>query len=625
MLGGKNNGGNSPPVALYSAQEKEPDEKIKVIMAAGSKSRSTFSMEFFPPRTDKGMINLQDRIKRLSMLRPLFIDVTWPSDGSGVPKTKEICKYIREHTDSACLMHICCTNVKEDVVLDALEFAKDHGIRNLLVLRGDPPMEDFTGETQDPNVRFRYASDLVKFVREKYGDLFCVAVAGYPEGHPSCASYEEDLEHLKMKVEAGADLIMCQLCYDVDIFARYAADCRKIGIEVPIIPGIMPIITYRQFTRITSLSQTMVPEETLEQLRQSGADDERVQAIGVDIIGKIITALQAHGFNILHFYTMNMEKPLVSILKNAGLIPDSVSVESMPWRRVLPQPTPGAQGEGSRTFVEENRLDEVVRPIFWQNRPQSYILRTESWDQFPNGRWGDNRSPAFGFLSEHHLINSLDRSKCPWLKYKLESEDDLFEVFVAFLKGDLGSLPWLEESLTTEAGYIIEQLLNLNRHGYLTINSQPAVNGAGSRHPDFGWGPPRGTVYQKSYVEFFCSRQRLDAIISKIGNSQVVKYDARNRAGERLTNYEEHHETTAVTWGVFPGREILQPTVVDAESFNVWKDEAFHIWQTHWWDLLGHKSIGKEVLRDVIENYFLVNVVNNDFVEGNVFDLWKDL
>merc|ERR1719316_1005648 len=188
----------------------------------------------------------------------MWIDVTWGAGGSTADKTLELCiNAIKVHGLNV-MMHLTCTNMPKEKLLEALMVCKENGIRNILALRGDPPAGVNQGEWKQVEGGFAYAVDLVKFIRQEFGDFFCIAVAGYPEGHLEATSLEDDLKHLKEKVDAGADLIVTQLFYGNELFQEWVAKCRKMGITIPILPGIMPIQSFGGFTRMTGLCKTFV-------------------------------------------------------------------------------------------------------------------------------------------------------------------------------------------------------------------------------------------------------------------------------------------------------------------------------------------------------------------------------
>jgi methylenetetrahydrofolate reductase (NADPH) len=266
---------------------------------------------------------------------------------------------------------------------------------------------------------------------------------------------------------------------------------------------------------------------------------------------------------------------------------------------------------------------EEVRPIYWANRPRTYIARTEEWDAFPNGRWGDSRSPAFSTLDDYHHSTLYSNSAALRLQEwgTPLTLDDIITVFLSYLDGKISRLPWNDTKLAQESKQIFTQIHNLNKHGFLTINSQPAVNCAPSDHADYGWGPKSGFVWQKAYIEFFCSPENLEILKKNFLSYPSLSYQAVNKKGEHFQNV---NTVSAVTWGAFPNSEIKQPTIVDPDIFlRFWKDEAFALWFSQWGSLYDEGSISRQVIDNIMENYFLVNIVDNDFTKlGNIFSVF---
>eukprot|EP01111_Echinosteliopsis_oligospora_P006207 TRINITY_DN2025_c0_g2_i1.p1 TRINITY_DN2025_c0_g2~~TRINITY_DN2025_c0_g2_i1.p1 ORF type:complete len:606 (-),score=208.44 TRINITY_DN2025_c0_g2_i1:43-1860(-) len=564
-----------------------------------------FSFEYFPPKTLEGVQNLYGRLQRMLLLEPLWIDVTWGAGGSTSELTLDICENSQNFCGLETMMHLTCTNMPREQIDDALSRAKAAGIRNILALRGDPPRGE---EWKQVEGGFGYAVDLVKYIKQQYGDWFGVAVAGYPESHTDSTDKEEDIKHLKAKVDAGADLIITQLFYDVDIFIDFVKACRAAGIKCPIVPGIMPIQTYAGFKRMTSLCKTHVPQCIWDQVDPVKDNDEQVKKEGIKIAIQMCKKIMEAGIPYLHFYTLNLEKSVTKILIGLGMINKEQLGRSLPW-------TQSCGGAGKR-------LKEEVRPIFWKHRPHSYILRTGSWDDFPNGRWGDHRSPAFGDLSDYHIYN-LHVQKGGYTIDPLgepKSQQEIYDVFARFCTGEVPS-PFNEQPLSLETEVIKEKLVKINKQGYLTINSQPAVNGALSSDALFGWGPKDGFVYQKAYIEFFTSPSNLQKLVSAAKNFPYITYHAVNQKGETMTNTKS---ANAVTWGVFPGKEIIQPTVVDAASFIVWKDEAFGLWRSKWSQKYEQGSASRTALEAMISSFFLVSIVDNNYINGDIFALFAE-
>jgi len=566
-----------------------------------------YSFEYFPPKTNAGLINLYNRMDRMvARFEPLFVDVTWGAGGSTAKLTLEISKNAQNYCATDVLMHLTCTNMPRDSVKDALESAKAAGIRNILALRGDPPLGKDTWEQCEEG--FAHAIDLVKFIREEYGDFFGIAVAGYPEGHISSKSLEEDVKHLKMKVDAGADFIMTQLFYDVDLFLSFVKRCREAGITVPIVPGLMPISSYNAFKRMIAFTKASVPSHVLKALEPIKNNDAMVKAYGIELGISMLKKILASGIPGFHFYTLNLEKSVTKILAGLGLasLPQRGKRE-LPWKR----------------SCATRRQKEDVRPIFWANRPYSYLSRTISWDEFPNGRWGNSTSPAYGELYDYHLMGlkttSIRDRQRMWGE-ELKSEQDVFDKFADYIDGKISRLPWCETGILLETLPLKQKLMNLNKNGFLTINSQPRVNGARSDDKVVGWGGANGYVYQKAYIEFFASADRIRALqkLAQKKEFETLSYHAVNAKGDQLSNYSNQNSVNAVTWGVFPGREIIQPTVVDMGSFRVWKDEAFALWVSQWRAIYPDKSQSRDLVQHIHDTYYLCNVVENDYVAGDL-------
>lgn len=236
--------------------------------------KAWYSYEYFPPKTAAGKSfglisfiifeilgeeNLVDRIGRMATTNPLWVDVTWGAGGSSFATTLDLCGHITKYIGLDVLMHLTCTGMTRERCIEALDTAKAYGIRNILALRGDPP---FGVENWEPiDNGFAYATQLVAFIKEKYGDYFCVVVAGYPEVHAQATSREDDILHLKEKTDAGADIVITQLFYNNDLYFKWVEDCRKAGVKdsVTFIPGLMPILGYERFQKTIDFCKTNVP------------------------------------------------------------------------------------------------------------------------------------------------------------------------------------------------------------------------------------------------------------------------------------------------------------------------------------------------------------------------------
>jgi methylenetetrahydrofolate reductase (NADPH) len=550
----------------------------------------SFSFEYFPPKTAQGVQNLYERIERMYNFGPKFIDITWGAGGRIAELTCEMVVQAQTYFGLETCMHLTCTDMGEEKVNDALRKAYKAGCTNILALRGDPPRDKEKWEAADGG--FQYARDLVRHIRDTYGDHFDIGVAGYPEGCDDNKDEEQLLDHLKEKVDMGATFIVTQMFYDVDNFLRWVDKVRAKGIDVPIVPGIMPIATYASFIRRANHMKCKIPEEWMVRLDPVKNDDVAVREVGKVLVAEMCRKILAAGIRHLHFYTMNLAQATRMLLEELEWMPSANRPlkQALPWKQSL--------GLGRR--------EEDVRPIFWRNRNKSYVLRTQDWDEFPNGRWGDSRSPAFGELDAYGigLTGTNEENRKKWGEPR--SINDIAGLFVKYLEKKIEALPWSEAPLTSEADEIKDDLLALNRRGFLTINSQPAVNGVKSSHPIHGWGPPGGYVYQKAYIELLVHPDVFPEMVRRIEQTPDLTYYAVKREGDFTTN-APNEGPNAVTWGVFPGKEIVQPTIVESISFLAWKDEAFQL-GTDWARCYEAGTPSRLLLDDMMQRWYLVNI-----------------
>merc|ERR1719281_1709972 len=267
----------------------------------------------------------------------MWIDVTWGAGGSTADKTLEICIHALKYSGLNVMMHLTCTNMPKEKLKETLDVCKQNGICNILALRGDPPGHLEQGAASEGFKQceggFAYATDLVKYIRQEFGDYFCIAVAGYPEGHLEAVSFDDDMKHLKEKVDAGADLIVTQLFYDNPSFLGYVERCRAMGITIPILPGIMPIQSYAGFNKMTTLCKTKVPDWIPERLDAVKDDEEKVKDAGVQIGIEQCKELVEKGTPGLHFYTLNLESSVMRIVQGLGLVPDWTASREHPWKQ----------------------------------------------------------------------------------------------------------------------------------------------------------------------------------------------------------------------------------------------------------------------------------------------------
>lgn len=599
-------------------------------------SRPTVSFEFFPAKTDAGVFNLLARVEEMGLaLQPTFVTLTWRSAFKDEKLWLRIGAHIQREFQLDVLLHLTC-HLPREQLKQVLKNAREAGIRNILALRGDPPIG---AERWQPVPNgLNNAVDLIKLIREEHGDYFCIACAGYAEVHteswnhpdlpPSAEARALDIERLRLKQDAGADFIITQFFFDVDNMLQWIAECRAAGITIPILPGYLPIQNYSSFCKFTSWCKTRVPPEVLEALERIKNDDAAVRRYGTQLAADTCRRLLDSGLvRSLHFYTMNLATTVTEVLEQLELVP-SRNQRELPWQSTLQRRNGYGNGnDNTSVAINGNGASngygngngngaEQVRPIFWSNRQASYIARTAAWDDFPNGRWGDRTSPAYGELSEYYLAFKRPKADRVQLWGAPQSPADVSQVFVRFLDGQVKQLPWCEQALSLESAAIREHLKWLNANGFLTINSQPRVNGAPSSDPSVGWGGDDGYVFQKAYVEFFVAPELLAKLIAAIEHDfPHLSYHALNRAGEEFRNTPAR-SVNAVTWGVFPGREIIQPTIVDSDSFAAWKNEAFELWLTQWASAYPADSPSAGVIQHICDSYFLVNIVDNDYANG---------
>jgi methylenetetrahydrofolate reductase (NADPH) len=575
---------------------------------AKNPSEQFFSFEYFPPKTEEGVFNLFSRMDRMCAAGPMWVDVTWGAGGSSSETTLAICENALECVGVDVLMHLTCTNTTEKDLRDVLNRCKSKGLCNILALRGDPPANQKEWTATEGG--FKTSTDLVRFIRKEHGDYFCIGVAAYPEGHTDCTTEEEkqkDLGYFKGKVDAGADFGVTQLFYDTSIYFDYMKKIRALGVpeSFEVYPGLMPIQNYGGFQRMTTFCKTYVPQEIRDRLEPIQNDDAAVKAYGIELAIKMGKELLAGGAPSLHVYTLNLETSAMAIVEGLDMVSLIKPAKTYPW----------AKGTGKRGEME------TTRPIFWAQRARSYVDRTSSWDDFPNGRFGARESPAYGIFTKPPKPSEkmIKERREMW---SFEGLKGLGEVFCNFLLPNNGvkCLPWCSDVPGDETVCIRAQLSKLCMAGMFTINSQPRVNGALSTDPLFGWGPADGVVYQKAYVEFFCSPSTLKVFEEQMAGHKAIEYMAVNMKGDMRKNTPERSpHVTAVTWGVFCGQEIQQPTVVDLDSFLAWKDEAFALW-SDWCDALpADKEESRKIVKSCQQDWYLVNAVDNNYLSSDLF------
>ncbi|QRW27768.1 methylenetetrahydrofolate reductase [Rhizoctonia solani] len=497
-----------------------------------------FTFEFFPPRTEQGYSNLLTRITGLASLKPIAASVTWGAGGSTRDRSLDLAAFCQAENGLDTILHLTCTNMEKGTIDEALTTAMEKGVSTTGTSRRSSQRR---GVLDSYRPRFQHAEDLVTYIKQhpKFGNHFCIGVAGYPDGHSEGGSEEEQLTHLKRKVEAGAEFIITQLFYDVEKFKSWLRKVRNTGIR-------------------TSNTWNDAPTN----VRNFYPDDRFMQSYALEATQHAATSLAEH----------------------------------------------------TRTGTLRTAAEAI----------------NSGWDDFPNGRFGDSKSPAFGAVDPwdggglgvppHVAISQWGRPT---------TEQDLADLFLAYLNHKAPTTPFSPTPLSDESITILPHLISLTSKGLWTVASQPAVDGILSSDPVVGWGPKDGRVFQKSEVA---------KAIEDSGDGWVTFFAGNNDDGF-LSNIPDSG-SNAVTWGVFPGQEIAQPTIIDRDSFLAWKasiytwtmreiaieymeqDDAFMIW--HDFGLCySPDSPTRKLLENVTKTRWLVSIVHHDYKDPNA--LWDFL
>jgi methylenetetrahydrofolate reductase (NADPH) len=277
----------------------------------------TVSIEFFPPKTPKGDAALLDEIAILKTLRPSFCSVTYGAGGSTQGKTVELVTKLRHEVGLEVMCHLTVVNQSKDEVRSVLDALIGNGVENIIALRGDPPGG---GSDWVPHPDgFEYSRQLVEEAVSRRPGWFSIAVAGFPEVHPRAVSREADLRYLKEKVDAGADAVITQLFFDNDDYYRYVEDVRRLGVAVPVVPGVLPIQSAAQTRRFTAMCGSKIPPRLEARLAKVEADDAAALAMGIDYATEQCEGLLRFGVPGIHFYSLNKSRSVKAIYENLEL------------------------------------------------------------------------------------------------------------------------------------------------------------------------------------------------------------------------------------------------------------------------------------------------------------------
>lgn len=278
-----------------------------------SNKLETLSFEFFPPRTDKGVANLHRAREQLETLQPEFFSVTYGAGGTSQDQTLDTVLQIQEKSAADAVPHLTCIGSTREKIGALLDDYKSKGISRLVALRGDLP------EGCDDPGEFKHASDLVRFIRDTTGNHFQLEVACYPEFHPQAASPDADITHFKHKVDAGANRAITQYFFNADAFFQFRDACVKQQIDIPIMPGIMPITNVHGLLKFSDRCGAGIPRWIRCRLEEYAGDQESLIAFGIDVISDLCQRLLDNDVNSLHFYCMNRAQPSMQICNNLGM------------------------------------------------------------------------------------------------------------------------------------------------------------------------------------------------------------------------------------------------------------------------------------------------------------------
>jgi methylenetetrahydrofolate reductase (NADPH) len=285
-----------------------PDRPISALFAA---DRPLKSVEFFPPKDDAGVEQLRLTAREIRKLSPDYVSITYGAGGSTRERTAQIARQLREEQGFVTMAHLTCVNHSPAEIAQIAAAHHASGIRNLMALRGDVPKDMAAATAFQPGLR--YGADLVALLKRSQPD-FCLGVGGYPEKHPEATSAAFDLDNLKRKVDAGADFIVTQLFFDNAVYYRFVEACRARGITVPIIPGIMPVLSLKQIRRFTDMCGATLPAPLVRRLEAAGDSPDAVEFVGLEWAVTQIRGLLANHAPGYHLYALNRAKSALALV-----------------------------------------------------------------------------------------------------------------------------------------------------------------------------------------------------------------------------------------------------------------------------------------------------------------------
>lgn len=273
---------------------------------------TALSFEFYPPKTDEQRAQLDRTAGKLKAYAPEYVSCTFGAGGSTLSYTSETVRHLKQHHGFEAAPHLSCVGGSREEIRELLKLYRAIGCRRIVALRGDLPSG--MGHPGD----LRYASELIAFIRAEHGDAFHIEVGAYPETHPQSDDALRDLKYFKAKVEAGANAAITQYFYNADAYFSFVDAVRRLGVQVPIVPGIMPISNFSQLRRFSEQCGAEIPRWIGKRMQAYGDDVDAVRAFGAEVVAQLCERLVAGGAPGLHFYTLNLARPTSQVLKLLG-------------------------------------------------------------------------------------------------------------------------------------------------------------------------------------------------------------------------------------------------------------------------------------------------------------------
>lgn len=271
-----------------------------------------YSFELFPPRTDKGRENLPALIRKLAVAKPDFFSVTFGAGGSDQDGTYDTLRSVVEESGIEAAPHLTCVGSTRERIASLLDRYQAAGVKRIVALRGDLPA---TAASSEAPGEFHYASELVAFIRERYGDAFQVEVAAYPEMHPQAANPDADFDAFRRKADAGASAAITQYFFNADAYFDFRNRCERAGLALPVVPGIMPITNHAQLTRFSAACGAEIPRYVRLRLEQLQDDKDAILDFGTEVVARLCQRLVEGGVPGMHFYTLNQSEPTFRLLR----------------------------------------------------------------------------------------------------------------------------------------------------------------------------------------------------------------------------------------------------------------------------------------------------------------------